>query len=116
MQQHEYQLERQMLCQDRAAVQALPHQESCTSIACLVQNAQRWLVEQPAVHWVAPQPKVRAHNFFATGISQCSAAAGISDANMAAGPSGDSDTHPFWWAGIDGTGQIVGMGDTGIGA
>ena len=81
-----------------------------------MQEAQRWLAEQPAVHWVAPQPKVRTHNFFATGISQCSAAAGISAVNQAPGPSGDSDTHPFWWAGIDGTGQIVGMGDTGIGA
>lgn len=97
-------------------MQALKNQEPCTSIACMMQDAQRWLAEQPAVHWVAPQPKVRAHNFFATSISQCSAAAGISAANLAAGPTNDGDTHPFWWAGLDGTGQIVGMGDTGIGA
>ena len=105
-----------MLCQDHAAEQALPHQKPCTSIPCLMQAAQRWLVQQPAVHWVAPQPKVRAHNFFATSISQCSAAAGISAANLAAGPTNDGNTHPFWWAGVDGTGQVVGMGDTGIGA
>lgn len=97
-------------------MQALKNQEPRTSIACMMQDAQRWLAEQPAVHWVAPQPKVRAHNFFATSISQCSAAAGISAANLAAGPTNDGDTHPFWWAGLDGTGQIVGMGDTGIGA
>ncbi|KAK9836281.1 hypothetical protein WJX81_001826 [Elliptochloris bilobata] len=77
-----------------------------------VQAALQWLAAQPPVHWVAPRPRARLHNFLATGICQSGAAGG---ADLTAGTtSGGNATHPLWLAGLQGAGQVIGMGDTGL--
>ncbi len=62
------------------------------------------LVEQPAVYWVAPAPKLHIANFYATGIVQNGAAGSV---DMAAGTSSPyPSTHNFSVAGLQARGMI----------
>lgn len=70
-----------------------------------LRQALAWLSTQPAVHWVAPRAQARLSNYFETSILQGAAARGPA-----------ADGHPLWAAGLDGRGQIIGCGDSGIGA
>lgn len=66
--------------------------------APLTQAALQWLAAQPAVHFLAPRPRARLHNFLATGICQ-SGGAGAGD--LSAGTTGGGNaTHPLWMAGL----------------
>ncbi len=66
-----------------------------------------WLSRQRAVHWLAPHMHQRLHNVVASAITQ-----GARPATAAGALT--SEMHPLWRAGIDGTGQVVGCGDSGI--
>ena len=64
-----------------------------------------WLAHRDLAAWIAPRHRIQMHNNFASAIIQ----------------SGDySDTapseqlRPFWAAGLNGTGEVVGVGDTGL--
>ncbi|KAF6265943.1 hypothetical protein COO60DRAFT_1697601 [Scenedesmus sp. NREL 46B-D3] len=66
-----------------------------------------WLSGQAAVHWLAPRPRLRLQNAIASMIVQ----------NNGIQPTADykaPDAHFFWQAGLDGKGQVVGIGDSGI--
>jgi subtilisin family serine protease len=66
-----------------------------------------WLSHQPAVYWLYPKPQMRLHNINAGAITQ----------GAVFGKSFDSsrpETHPFWSKGLDGKGQLIGVGDSGI--
>jgi hypothetical protein len=78
----------------------------------MVQEVLQWLAQQPSVHWLAPRPAVKLHNWQGTAIVQSAAAA--PDAPVAL--TQDGGTHPIWAAGLTGAGQIIGGGDSGIGA
>ena len=64
-----------------------------------------WLTHRELAVWIAPRHRTQVHNFFASAIIQ----------------SGDFDVEkdaevlrPFWEVGLDGTGEVVGVGDTGV--
>ena len=57
-----------------------------------------WLVNQPLVHWIQEQKKITIRNKMAGVAMQ----------------SWNASTHEIWNRGIIGTGQIVGIADTGI--
>ncbi|KAG2495492.1 hypothetical protein HYH03_006436 [Edaphochlamys debaryana] len=77
--------------------------------------AVRWLASQPVVRWVAPQhwagsDNARASTVMQTGDlnnAQYYEPLGLSLAEQAA-------RRPYWEAGLDGRGEIVGVGDTGL--
>ncbi len=77
-----------------------------------VQVVLQWLAEQPAVHWVAPRAAVKLHNWQGTAIVQSASAAPFPPLLLTQ----DRGTHPVWAAGLTGAGQIIGGGDSGIGA
>ena len=64
---------------------------------CL-QAVLAWLAEQPAVYWLAPAPKLRTANFYATGIAQ-NVAPGTADLTTGT-CSPYSNTHSFGAAGL----------------
>eukprot|EP00882_Tetradesmus_deserticola_P003856 GHRQ01004080.1.p1 GENE.GHRQ01004080.1~~GHRQ01004080.1.p1 ORF type:complete len:667 (+),score=223.87 GHRQ01004080.1:292-2292(+) len=66
-----------------------------------------WLSNQAAVHWLAPRPRLYLQNEIASMIVQDN---GVSAAADYKAP----DAHFFWKAGLDGKGQVVGIGDSGI--
>lgn len=70
------------------------------------------MAEQPAVHWLAPRAALQLHNWQGSAIVQSGNAA--PDAPVALAQ--DRGSHPIWAAGLTGAGQIVGAGDSGIGA
>jgi len=57
-----------------------------------------WLVQQPLVHWVQEQKEIRMRNMYAGPAMQ----------------SWNASSHEIWDRGITGTGQVVGIADTGI--
>ena len=63
--------------------------------------AVRWLAAHRAAQWVAPRLRRVAHNNAARGVLQGEFLPGI------------SSSTPFWDAGVTGTGQVIGAGDTG---
>ncbi|GMH38149.1 hypothetical protein BSKO_06033 [Bryopsis sp. KO-2023] len=63
---------------------------------------------QPSVHWIHPKAKTQLHNWRASGIIQSGMAPKDESGVDSAG------THPIWAAGIQGEGQVVGCGDSGI--
>ncbi len=66
-----------------------------------------WLAAQPGVKWVAPAAQPRLHNLVAGAIAQAGSLAYV---QAAASPA----SHPLWKSGINGTGQVIGCGDTGV--
>ncbi len=77
-----------------------------------LQGALDILAAQPSVHWIAPLPRIRLHNHQAASIIQSAQAASpISAGDRNTDPS----LHPLWAAGITGTNQTIGLGDSGIG-
>lgn len=76
--------------------------------AALLREVLQWLAVQPAVHWLEPKYGMRLHNANAASIIQ--AAQPAPDTKDWS----DEDTHPIWAAGLKGSGQIVGCGDSGI--
>ena len=81
-------------------------------MSCAPQEALQWLAEQPAVHWLAPGAPLGLRNWQGTAISQSASAAPDAPVAILA----DHGSHPIWAAGLTGQGQIVGAGDSGIGA
>jgi hypothetical protein len=63
-----------------------------------------FLSEQPEVHFVEPVPKLKLMNHFSAAVTQ----SGSSDI-----VNNDGSETPFWKAGLNGAGQIIGVGDTG---
>mmetsp|Transcript_19973 Transcript_19973/g.43497 ORF Transcript_19973/g.43497 Transcript_19973/m.43497 type:complete len:753 (-) Transcript_19973:506-2764(-) len=72
-------------------------------------TALSWLSRQPLSHFVAPRAVLRPSNINAGISMQC----GRVEAGVGDDPT-NTTYHPFWAAGLDGTGQIVGVGDTGL--
>ena len=72
----------------------------------------QWLAAQLSVHWVAPIAAVKLHNWQGTAIVQSAAAAPDPPVPLTQ----DGGSHPVWAAGLTGAGQIIGGGDSGIGA
>lgn len=68
-----------------------------------------WLSDQPLVTFIEPGREQRLSNAFASMVSQTGALpqGGLVDAPSAV-------FHPFWRMGLDGTGQLLGVGDTGL--
>mmetsp|Transcript_31546 Transcript_31546/g.89554 ORF Transcript_31546/g.89554 Transcript_31546/m.89554 type:complete len:1752 (-) Transcript_31546:144-5399(-) len=66
-----------------------------------------WLSLQPAVHWLAPRLRIKTHNYQGVTILQTGQAAPSDNRRWA-------DIRPLWAAGLNGTGQIIGCGDSGI--
>lgn len=84
------------------------HQTTVVVPAHLLAPVLTWLAVQPAVHWLTPRWALRQHNFEASAIIQSGQGAGNKAMN-------DAGTRPIWAAGITGSNQVVGMGDSGMG-
>ncbi|CAI7853602.1 unnamed protein product, partial [Closterium sp. NIES-53] len=87
----------------------------------------RWLQQQGWVQWMAPRPRSRLHNRWASAVTQSGTSVGLDDdpgfgspASASGGGGGEQQrsgfraARPLWSAGITGSGQIVGIGDSGI--
>ncbi|CAI5487895.1 unnamed protein product [Closterium sp. Naga37s-1] len=87
----------------------------------------RWLQQQGWVQWVAPRPRSRLHNRWASAVTQSGSSVSLDDdpgfRSPGSGSGGDGSeqqrsefgvARPLWSAGITGVGQIVGIGDSGI--
>ncbi|KAG2444993.1 hypothetical protein HYH02_008863 [Chlamydomonas schloesseri] len=80
--------------------------------------ALAWLSGQPVVRWVSPRTKKAHRNARASILTQ----SGVLTAAEYNDPVGDGSTdtpaeearRPYWAAGLDGTGEILGSGDTGL--
>lgn len=73
-----------------------------------------WLAAQPEVEWVELRQEGRLHNWQAAAIVQAGANPRDPDASSA-GPQAQPDLHPIWEAGLRGEGQLLGVGDSGVG-
>jgi hypothetical protein len=80
-----------------------------------LRRAVAWLAARPAAHWVAPLARHALRNRQASSITQAGVATPRGGA--ASTPSGDGDPalHPVWAAGVTGEGQVLGIGDSGLG-
>jgi hypothetical protein len=67
-----------------------------------------WLSHQSGVHWLSPRPIVHTSNYQGVTILQTGRAAAIGGTSF-------TGIRPLWDAGLDGTGQVVGCGDSGVG-
>lgn len=77
-----------------------------------LQPLVNWLANHPAVHWIELAASVKLNNWQGTAIIQSATAAPAAPAAL----SEDQGTHPLWAAGLTGAGQIIGSGDSGLGA
>lgn len=68
-----------------------------------------WLAEQPQTTWLAPRFAARPANSQASAILQSPL-----DSLAAVGSFADAALRPFWAAGVNGSGQVIGTGDNGI--
>lgn len=71
-----------------------------------------WLSHQPAVHWISRWGPGKLHNWQGTAVTQSATAAPQPPVALEQ----DQGTHPLWAAGLTGAGQIIGGGDSGMGA
>jgi hypothetical protein len=85
--------------------------------------AKQLLAEQPSIQWVDVVRRKVVHNLMAGSVLQSGAIKGVPPGyanNMfpndpvLGDPRRNSSLRPFWAAGLDGTGQLVGVADTGI--
>jgi hypothetical protein len=70
-----------------------------------------WLSNQPSVHWIELAGVARLHNWQGTAVVQSATAAPGAPTEL----SQDQGTHPIWAAGLTGSGQTIGGGDSGMG-
>lgn len=77
----------------------------------LLQDVLTWLAAQPMVHWISPLPRMQLQNNQASAITQAGTGALSTSQNSFDNP----EVHPIWAAGITGTGQVIGGGDSGVG-
>lgn len=75
---------------------------------CKLELCLELLSSQPTVHWLYPKPRTQLHNWRASGIIQSGQPPEKEDGKH------QGSTHPIWSAGIQGEGQVVGCGDSGI--
>ncbi len=75
------------------------------------QEAVQWLSAQAAVHWLEVAGTARLHNWQGTAVSQSATAAPGAPTLLTQ----DQGTHPIWAAGLTGSGQTIGGGDSGMG-
>ncbi|KAG2430932.1 hypothetical protein HXX76_009902 [Chlamydomonas incerta] len=78
--------------------------------------ALSWLAAQPVVRWVSPRMARTHRNARASILTQSgSLAAAEYNDPVGDGSSGaEAARRPYWAAGLDGTGEILGSGDTGV--
>ncbi|KAL6772119.1 hypothetical protein ACKKBG_A28990 [Auxenochlorella protothecoides x Auxenochlorella symbiontica] len=76
----------------------------------LLQDVLTWLAAQPMVHWISPLPRMQLQNNQASAITQAGTGALSTSQNSFDNP----EVHPIWAAGITGTGQVIGGGDSGV--
>eukprot|EP00210_Caulerpa_lentillifera_P000241 g234.t1 len=76
--------------------------------ATLLTSVLHFLSLQHSVYRLQPKMKMKLHNWLASGIIQSGLAPSEEDGEI------DPILHPIWSAGIQGEGQIVGCGDSGI--
>mmetsp|Transcript_27215 Transcript_27215/g.70074 ORF Transcript_27215/g.70074 Transcript_27215/m.70074 type:complete len:1426 (+) Transcript_27215:1145-5422(+) len=66
-----------------------------------------WLAARPSVRWLSPSKETMLHNR--------AAAAAMQSGGLESGQSpSNADLFPYWQAGLDGSGQIIGTGDSGL--
>lgn len=71
------------------------------------------LSKLPFVNWIEPELEVRVFNHIASEVLQVGSR--LSDRQASSTSyTGGQQKHPFWDMGLDGQGQIVGVGDTGL--
>ncbi|KXZ46202.1 hypothetical protein GPECTOR_46g271 [Gonium pectorale] len=73
-----------------------------------------WLAAQPVVRWVAPRLRARLRNTFSTILVQAGDLTLAQYRNPIGPPSQEASRRPYRAAGLDGSGEVVGLGDTGI--
>ena len=74
-------------------------------------DAVPWLAGQAGVLWVQSWPRVRANNLYGSAIVQ--AGSKLRSQPPLPSPAANLTHFPFWNAGLDGKGQVVGVTDTG---
>jgi hypothetical protein len=77
-----------------------------------LRRAVAWLAARPAAHWVAPLARHVLRNRQASCITQSGKPAPTPAPKSALDPG----LHPLWAAGITGKNQVIGIGDSGLGA
>lgn len=73
-----------------------------------------WIAAQPAVEWVEARQGLHLHNWQASAIVQSGAAAPGDAESLSR--AAIQELLPMARAGLRGEGQVLGMGDSGIGA
>jgi hypothetical protein len=85
--------------------------------------AKQLLAQQPTIQWVDVVARKVPQNLMAGSVLQSGAIKGVPpgyadnmfpDAPVLGDPRGSASLRPYWAAGLDGTGQLVGVTDTGI--
>ena len=75
-----------------------------------IPRAIQWLAERHVVHWVEPVPRMVVMNRQASSITQSCQPVPSTNAATNTMPK----YHPFWSAGIQGQGMVIGIGDSGL--
>ncbi|KAG2444995.1 hypothetical protein HYH02_008865 [Chlamydomonas schloesseri] len=78
--------------------------------------ALAWLSGQPVVRWVSPRVALAHRNARASILTQSGSltTAAYSDPVGDGSSSAEAARRPYWAAGLNGTGEILGSGDTGL--
>lgn len=72
-------------------------------------EALAWLSAQPQVHWLEPTPRVSKRDLLASLVVE----SGVVSAAAAAQPARLA-SHGMWARGLDGSGQVLGISDSGV--
>lgn len=76
--------------------------------AASVESLLHFLSFQKSIHRLQPKMRIKTHNWLASGIIQSGLAPTEENGQI------DAIIHPIWNAGIQGEGQVVGCGDSGM--
>jgi len=68
-----------------------------------------WLAARPSVTWLSPRMASHIHNLYAASIIQ-----GGGLPSSVGDPRSNPALRPIWRAGLDGSGQVIGCGDSGV--
>jgi hypothetical protein len=72
-------------------------------------SAATWLSNQHSIQWVGISNRKKLHNIYAASELQGGGISGPT-ANILT----NSSLRPMWQAGLDGSGQLIGIADTGV--
>ncbi|KXZ46205.1 hypothetical protein GPECTOR_46g274 [Gonium pectorale] len=77
-------------------------------------SAVFWLASQPSVKWVAPGLRITRRNVLSSILAQTGDLTLAQYLNPIGPPSEEASRRPYRAAGLDGSGEVVGIGDTGF--